>query len=247
MSDKLYLVIGDDYAAFATDGNVVTVSELTKEIANCHPWRGDEIIVFGQGISESARNELKLALESCNVSRIDEIDVLAPLHLTHKKDRDNILITRPRNIAPKRYQFDLALNDRLDRLSDHVTGQHVGAMLLMEAARQSVIATLECEYASRRGLILDHFNSQFFNYAFPVPTLLTVTLMEIGEKSENYISTVLTIEFQQAGKRICEMQLDVKLYEPALLEKVEARRARQTLDMLQNQLFKAPYIAPEPA
>lgn len=236
--DGYFIVVGDDYAAFAKNTGVLTVSQLIQRLRDPARWRGDERVVIGQGIDESIRALIHVTLQARHVHEVQDIDELALLELTHKRLRGHVLITAPRKVADREYRFSLALNDRSDRLSDHVTGQHVGAMLLLEAARQAMIVCLECEYVTDQnrnyGLILERYNSTYHHYAFPLPTSIDVTLRELRPHTpaERQIPTQLDIVFSQAGIRVCEMQLDVTLYEAALLAKVETMKARKLIETL---------------
>ena len=233
------IVVGNDYAAFANNECVFTVSQLMYQVENPLNWSGEEHVVIGQGIEESTRALLKVALQNRGVENIDDLDDLVPVDLTHKRSRKNVLISEPRRIAKGKYGFRLALDDGSDRLSDHVTGQHIGAMLLLEAARQATVVTLEYEYQTqagpRYGFILERFNSTFSNYVFPLPTSIAVILREKGSPLDKIIAIELIISFTQAGEEVCEMLLDVKLFASASLEKVEARKARTIINTLRGQ------------
>lgn len=248
MNDKIHIVVGNDYAEFAKHRNVLTILDMMLALRDTERWTGDESVIIGQGISDDEREMLRAALRVRRIHCIEEPGRLVPLQLTHKSNRDNVLISEPRKIAEGRYQFNFTLNDILDRLSDHVTGQHVGAMLLMEAARQAVIVTLEEEYCiasgTQQGLILERFHSQFDNYVFPLPASMLVVAEEMDSGDDRHTSVVLTIAFYQAGQQVCEMLLDVKLYEAALLEKVENLKARKTIDMLLRKHAAAVAVVP---
>ncbi|NRR33514.1 hypothetical protein HSX11_25390 [Oxalobacteraceae bacterium] len=241
MNTSFNIVVGDDYAHFAnSNSGVLTASELLRQIDQPDRWSGADRVVLGQGMAEATRAELVAALRARQVGLVEDLDTLAPLQLTHKHHRENVLITEPRNITALCYQFNLVLNEINDRLSDHVTGQHVGAMLLMEAARQAVVASLECEYSRHSavplGFVLERFNSRFDNYVFPLPTAMTVTIVERSGKQDKNVAASLTIVFQQAGLQVCEMLMDVTLFETQVLDKIESRKARKSVDVLRAQL-----------
>ena len=244
MINNFYLVVGDDYAAFANNDHVMTVSELIRELDASDNWSGEEQFVIGQGISNNTREMLKHALNANGISNVDHLNHLVETHMTHKKELENVLISEPCKINNNQYQFELMLNDKKDRLSDHVTNQHVGAMLLMEAARQAVIVSLEYEFpkedGNKYGLILERFDSKFDSYVFPLPTQMIVRLEEQAEQSKKQKFIILTITFFQAGNKICKMQLDVKKYESSPLKKLESRRARQVVDLLRMQYIDNP-------
>lgn len=249
MHKKLRIVVGDDYAEFAKHENVVTVSRLLHELENVDSCCASDDFVIGQGVPETRRESLRHALRSRGLQTDIHIDTPMAVPLTHKRSSEHVLVTTPVKTGPLQYEFSLTLNDKNDRLSDHVTGQHVGAMLLMEAARQAVVVALELEYSSKRGarlgFVLERFMSSFHSYAFPLPTTLRVSLVESGDP-EKHVSVALTIAFLQAAEQISTMQLDVTLYDTALLDKVEARKARKSIESMKRLAVELP-VAPAAA
>lgn len=243
MQKKLRIVVGDDYAEFAKHENVVTVSRLLHELENTeHPCAADDFVI-GQGVAANRRESLRNALQARGLQADIRIDSPMAVPLTHKRCSEHVLITTPIKTGPLEYEFSLTLNDKNDRLSDHVTGQHVGAMLLMEAARQAVVVALELEYATKRGVrlgfVLERFMSNFHSYAFPLPTTMRVSLVESGDP-DKHVSVSLTIAFLQAAEQISTMQLDVTLYDTALLDKVEARKARKSIESMKRLVVELP-------
>jgi hypothetical protein len=240
MNTTLHIVVGDDYARFAEcNSDVVTTSAMMTRLQDPSLWQGRHKVLLGQGISERTRLAMMAALEELGVDDVQPVDPSSPLQLTHKRSKGHVLITEPCRMADQAYRFGLLLDAQNDRLSDHVTGQHVGAMLLMEAARQAVVATLECAYVQPRGtplgLVLERFDSSFQNYAFPLPTQLTVTVTEREGRQSRNIAVSLDVAFEQAGLQVCRMVLDVNLIEAAVLDAIETRKARKCVDLLRSQ------------
>jgi A-factor biosynthesis hotdog domain len=238
--EKIYILVGDEYANFAKHGNVLTVSQLMQKLEEHDGWNGDERFIFGLGIEKGTQEFLKNALHQRGVEEITSHDALAPAHLTHKKYLENTLITVPRKIRPMEYEFHLCLDNRVDRLSDHVTGQHLGAMLLVEASRQAAIAAVELEYCSggeekKSGLIIEQFVSRFSNYAFPIPTRITASINELGRSANGNASLECWIKFSQVGKEVCAMCMVGSMPQRAQLEVVEARMARSSVNALRKQ------------
>lgn len=235
------VVVGDEYAEFAVNSHVVTASELQRRLCNDGGWTGEEVIVIGQGIGVEQRDRLRasaaaLRLEHCLV----DADAAAPMGLTHKRSEKNVLISSPRQVAPSTYAFAVSIDDAVDRLSDHVTGQHLGAMLLTEAARQAVIAVLEMEYARgsglRFGFLLHKLQAEFDSYVFPLPVAMTATVADqAGRTRPNQHAALVTIQITQGGATVCRLVFDVSLYEESLLQKIETRGARRAIDLLRSQ------------
>jgi len=243
MDENIFVVVGDSFASFAERPNVMTVSQLQQWLEAGDMWSGQESVIIGQGIDEAVRESLRSQLTLSGVACISHIDALAPLALTHKRSRAAVLIGAPHRTEPRCYEYGFIMNDMLDRLSDHVTGQHIGAIVLMEAARQATIASIECEWIAGQsvpqGFILESFNARFHTYVFPLPTTLRVR-MDLREQTDTQIGIALAIEFHQAGKCVSQMELDVRLLHSAVLNRIEIRRAAQALDTVIRQQAALP-------
>jgi hypothetical protein len=230
------LVVGDEYSQFARNAGVLTITELRKLLHGCQRLPAARVWL-GQGLDLETRKWLATAGGMTIVA--GDVYPVASTEQTHKRRPEHVLITEVQSLGERRYQCGLAIGEGRDRLGDHVTGQHLAAMLLMEAARQAVIAVLESEYLLVRtgdwGIVLERFDSRYVGYAFPIPTLMLIRVEPRVERSDRQVSATTVVDFLQAGKATCQMQLDVTLRENAALEKIEARRARQVLDALKAQ------------
>lgn len=230
-----YLIVGDAYDTFSRHEGVLGISQALRLFAEVPPEMPGRVII-GQGIAESARAQL-LALLPPEVV-LDGLATQgdpAPLWLTHKTRRAHVLIAEAGAPGELSYDYHFILDDADDRLCDHVTGQHVSAMLLMEAGRQAVIASIERQYpavAGKWGIVLDKLTASFASYAFPVPTHLRVIIQPWGEASSKHVQAALRVVFQQADVEVCRMQFDVQLYKQAALESIEKRKARALVDTL---------------
>lgn len=241
MTDNTLVVVGDDYANFADQEGVLTLTSMYEKLLSDQNWPDKSAqIIMGQGISYHDREFLTHTLKKRKVNQYFPIAKTASLNATHKRSDENVLITDFRKCQNKHYQFDLSLTDKVDRLSDHVTGKHVGAMLLMEAARQATIAVLEDEYCqvgdNQYGLILDRFDSQFTGYLFPLPTTLSTSIEELRSSSKN-ITVVVKTSVSQCGVEIANISLDVTLCVSKVLNKIESRRAQGAIKELHQHWF----------
>jgi hypothetical protein len=224
---KRVIVVGDQYDLFARNGSVIRASELRAKLAR--GWAPDDPseLLLGQGLDPADR-ELFLRLKS------EETSSIAPLKLTHKRDLGHVMVTVPVPLGNGRYQCELVVSDLNDRLGDHVTGQHLGGMLLIEAARQASIAAVECEFANRHyGMAWSKVNVAFLGYAFPLPTSMMVQLTELpAEGRSAQVALSVQAELSQAGRPICSLEFAVGLIEAERLSQLEARRAKQALSAI---------------
>lgn len=236
------IVVGDIYASFA-DGvnasNVIRESDVLAMFAN------DQVefssLILGQGLS---RRSVKTLTELATIYEIDcETELLnaASPYLTHKSAIENILISDPQNCGGRLYKHQLIIDNCFDRLSDHVTGKHIGAMLLIEAARQAVISTLQIEYPETEdgvpwGFVLQKFDTEYSDYAFPIPTDIFVKLeqADVG-KNGRQVATSLSIRFYQNSSCISQMSMDVQLIDKETLNKLEGMKSKKVSAALLSQ------------
>lgn len=230
MKNYIKVVVGDDYEEFSSNKDVVTLSELYKEIleeGGCN-----SLVVICQGIATADLVELVRFLNERNIDFINTNESISDYSETHKVSPENVLISNPTNVGDSTYRFTLNITDKKDRLSDHVTGQHIGAMILMEAARQAVIVGIEREFnilsESGIGLVLNDFNANFSNYTFPIPVNIELKI-DIMDRSKNTTSIVTTSTFYQAGRQVSKIQLDVDLYDSVYLSNIEKIKARKAI------------------
>jgi hypothetical protein len=244
------LVVGDAYAKLSDDESVVVASALRRRLALEERWPSDRHFVMGQGMNREDVDALRTLVRSRGLEeQFSFSDERAPLPLTHKCHDDHVLITRPTCVEPHHYRFGLAIDDRVDRLSDHVTGVHIGGMVLLEAGRQAIVTVLETEYRNEGdkplGLVWNSLSIRFLNFAFPVPTTISVRVSpEAQNRSDSARgqrgSTALSVDFRQADALVCQFEVAVGNYDSDALAKIERRRARRAVDSALAQLKGEP-------
>jgi hypothetical protein len=230
MADSVVLVVGDQYGAFTRHRQVVTLSDFRQRETGVTGTR----VLIGQGLGHHEVEALAAAGPPATVEPRDE---LASLAQTHKRDAANVLVTTPRRQGPGRYTVQLALNDGMDRLLDHITGSHVSGIVLVEAGRQGVIACAEVDHAlaSRPvpwGFVWTGMQVSFTRFAFPLPTELRIELHELPVSTAHKPSYSAKVSVWQAGKSICELQMDYGLLPESTLAAVEARAGSSAVEAL---------------
>jgi hypothetical protein len=216
-------VVGDQYEAFAQASHVLTESQL-RDRARCDSSLCGVRVVKGQGVSTAANlAALDQSADPLGIE-IASSAPLAPLGATHKHDSRFVLITEPRCVKPLVYEAELVVNELMDRLADHVTGRHVSGMILVEAARQAGIASVEIENAHREGprmsFVLNSMTVRFTRFAFPLPATIRV---RVG-KEDGFIEII------QANEVVCELEIQYRFLPEKVLAALEAKAARRAVD-----------------
>lgn len=146
------IVVGEKFTDFARrHENVLTVNEFERFV-----WSGElagvDKIVIGQGVQLDDISRTICIIRQHYPDKIRQIVNLQDLYyqnnrdhqrLVHKRKKANILITSPEKRDEDNYCARLILQDASELLCDHQTGQHIQGMVLIEAARQTIIATSE--------------------------------------------------------------------------------------------------------
>ncbi|MEY4576544.1 MAG: hypothetical protein RL701_1247 [Pseudomonadota bacterium] len=234
MSQKTYLVVGDDYRSLTELEPVTTSADVAHKVNELPPGTSVRL-VLGQGLKCAQRTALQEKVGCHPAVSIVSAGALASTQMTHKHSLENVLISEPVRVVDKVYRCEMVLDSQADRLSDHVTGLHLAGMLLVEAGRQFSIAVLELEYgaigAGLGGLMWSDLEVRFLSYAFPVPTVLNLTLTEHAERARPGQPSVATrVEITQAGQAIAEVKMAAVLAQDRkLLQRLERRRAQTVI------------------
>jgi hypothetical protein len=242
MVKRCYIVfiVGDSFVRFAEHDNVMTVNQLlhafTEGCMELHLLQ----LLPGLGLDasdcEAVQKTLRRAGASAEtVSRFERAG--AALALTHKHDSAHVMIGTVEPKGEAEYRSEMIVSRLEDRLSDHVTGQHVGGMLLVEAARQIAIAAVELEYGEggrkRWGMAWSGMRVSFSAYLFPLPTTLIVRCREDAVKTKpNHRAITMAVTVEQADRSVCEIEMEVTLMDARVLAKIEHQAATRALSRL---------------
>jgi A-factor biosynthesis hotdog domain len=141
-------------------GDYGRAADLRRRLLLRNADAAPQQVLLGQGSSNADSEVLTHARARAFVH---EQEPRASVEQTHKRADEHVLITRLKPIGDHSYQCELYVNEVADRLSDHVTGQHFGGMLLVEAGRQACIAALEAEYGvdGEMGLAWSDLSARF--------------------------------------------------------------------------------------
>ncbi|PHM45238.1 AfsA-related hotdog domain-containing protein [Xenorhabdus miraniensis] len=176
------VVVGDRFAEFSENDNVFTFTQALKFLsaAKCDD---NYQVIFGQGLSKEDIEEFKNSL--CH-GDTDKMLLLNQTHLlretpqnTHKNKAENILISETIKTGENSYQCNLLIDDSCAEMADHVTGQHIQGMVLLEACRQMVNSVSErflIKTSSEKSFVLHAMNSEFKEYLFPVASSMEMAI-----------------------------------------------------------------------
>ena len=228
-------IVGDRFEGFSKNSQVTTVAQFCKLAETVGFLPGTKAII-GQGVSRTNVMRLRQHVTAVGQeSSVDFVDFSAPKadrNLCNKHRPENSLLSIPRKVAENVYEMQLLIDDGCAEMSDHVTGQHVQGMVLVEAARQSFLAVTEAYYADTncagRYFVINSMNVEYMNFAFPLPTVVRYEVLDLTHKKHGTIVSESAISFLQCGSEICRVRVGFAVYGTDYLSQREAAVADRT-------------------
>ncbi len=246
VSPSLAIVVSDKFSGLSKLDNkhVICYSDFVGKLINDQI---DEPILayIGQGINTVKVDNLKKIISSKNldeqVQLISNPNPKAQKQSVHKEDEKNVAITEPRAIGENTYEAELLLDDDCAEMSDHVTGIHVQGILLIESARQMMMASTEKELEKRNiensyAYVLKSISIEYFQYLYPIYSRLVCTLHDFTFSEKGYIEANLDVEFFQSNKSVCVVNCHAQGFVKKKLKIMEHRMARTCLAAEKNLL-----------
>lgn len=242
--DRPVMVIGDRFEEFLTHPGTVAATALLEHL------RADDLdetprITVGQGLTAEQLSELDgfATAGRCVLATQDQVPLPVERKVTHKVYDKNVLIGELEEVGEGRYRVPLVLDQRVEVLEDHLTGLHIPAVTLLEAARQTWTAVTERfligpEPKSR--FVITRVSSSFLNFVFPIPAFLEYRLVE---RERGPVGDVIgfTVEVQQTGRIAARFEAEIRVIPELFAAKQEAMAARQTL---REETTAWPRVAP---
>ncbi len=226
MMYKIKTIVGKGFADFAKNEMVILYDDVNDIIQKKYPHDKNVKYDLGQGVSEHKINQLIRKAEKNGLRDFllfDEVKKCQRSHV-HKVDIRNSMLSVPIEIDKNTYESNIHIDDENELMSDHVTGQHLQGMLLIEACRQMFLAVTE-EYFSKNEKEIMSFawtrgDVEFNDYAFPVSTIirLYISHMENSKKGRRKYTT--NMEVIQKNCLVCTSIME---YE-TIPKKVTSRR-----------------------
>ncbi|GLQ30413.1 AfsA-related hotdog domain-containing protein [Litoribrevibacter albus] len=239
MHNQTVIVVGDAFTDFAKQENVATYSDTMTMIKE-HKFEGLLTVIPGQGIHREKIDDLvRLIATTRNVVLATSAEKLADVagkELCHKVKQENALVGKPERLSDNVFHLDLLVDDRCEIMSDHITGLHLQGMLVIEAARQSLLAVTEtyyCDSDTKYYFVINRMDTHFHKFCFPVGADIRYTIRNLEIKSNGKINGEATVEFFQGDQEplsVCE--LSYSALQAEYLSTKEREIAQQTVSNL---------------
>jgi A-factor biosynthesis hotdog domain len=224
MSDDGVIVVGDRFEEFLGNKGTIPASALLWQLRRADADEAPAVVV-GQGLSGDQLARLQAPVEA-------GVPTPVAKQLTHKRDGKNVMVGLPRPEADGRYVADLVVDAHNEVLEDHLTGQHIPAIALLESARQLwTVVTEEFLLDEDTGptrFVVISMGGRFHRYVFPLPTTLHYELVrrEKGVVGEDFHVRVAVC---QGDVIAAEIEAEYRVVPEKVSAKQERMAARQAV------------------
>ena len=229
---KIVFLIGKNFLEFTSNKEVLCVSEFLKKYqTNMTP--PDIEYRLGQGISSKEIEKIREIFNKNNsiVNFSDREDK----RFVHKTKNKNVMITKPATIEDNLFSSFLMLDKECAEMSDHVTGQHIQGMVIIEAARQMMLSVTENYLLNnieqgKTWVILNDIQVKFSSLLFPLEIRIDC-LMKNNDDSNAKGQYMAEIKFVQNEKLSCEVEILFSLYPKDKLARGEGQLAQKSINL----------------
>lgn len=253
MNQRIVLVVGDKFSAYVLGKDAITYSNLRGLLSLSIPLLpalGRTVLVPGQGLSDAAVEQLlRDAAQSSNLSQFDfslwrNLPTRASASLTHKHCSENILISAPVRMNAEMFSTHLLIDEQCELMRDHQSGQHLQGMILIEAARQGMLAVVEQFFLPKNDIdyafVLNDMSVKYANFGFPVPATIECRILEYSTDNPRRLLFSTEAAVHQCGAQVASLTFAFSAMDKARIGKREASMAvkvqRAHLDAVDEQL-----------
>lgn len=253
MENLNVMVIGNRLHEFANNKNILIFDQFSHLLSiesKLLNSQNNYLVTIGQGLNSQQINDIKEKIEQLNLSHRFHLAgelahaIRASSELTHKLKSENSMISEPHRLSASTFKSYLLLDEACAEMSDHITGQHIQGMVLLEASRQMVNSVAEKYLISdkntaRKGFVLNSINSTFFEYVFPLEVELIFTLDNIRNGLNNDFKAEASISVYQHEEIMLEINVIFSVMDKKTLLNIESKMAETSVQkaLLQNQLY----------
>jgi len=244
MTPRTVYVVSDAFERFAENPGVITYATAMAALDSDTglPVEPDVRVRPGQGLNEA--QVAAFLARARAVGRDDRLDgwaaddrpAKASARLTHKARPENVLISTPRRIEESVFEADLMLDADSELMRDHVTGQHVQGMVLIEAARQTFLAVTEAFFVpegehGQYYFVINSMTAEYRGFVFPVDATIRY-VVDRAEVAPGRLSFDVTMQVIQVGAVRAELPTSFTAFYKSSLVPKEEQRAQRTLETL---------------
>lgn len=239
MSVNRMVIVGDRFEQFAGNQQVLTISAAETLLAQNQVDHNVRLLL-GQGVS-SSRLESLISLAEGEKKRsllaFNRPEKAGRGH-AHKHDPSNSMVSMPRRVGPSSFLLDVWLDDECAELSDHMTGQHIQGMVLLEATRQAFLAVTEEFYLkddpASSYFVINQMDSEYLQFVFPLPISILYEVEEHEPGKRNSHRFQVRMSVIQNEKICCVVKTRFSTYHDSF---ISAKEERMAVTALEHELY----------
>ncbi|MCY1292963.1 A-factor biosynthesis hotdog domain protein [compost metagenome] len=244
----IYIVVANQFENFSKNGNVMPYSALLKALSEQgeSALRGGKVIA-GQGLGfKEIQHAHRLAISQGYAEEFEHwhmwVDAQsAGKNLSHKHRPENVLISIPQRTDDGIYTASLLLHAQNELLLDHLTGQHVQGMVLLEACLQMFLAVTERFHLDdyqppKRYFVLNEMNVRYTAFAFPLPAQIRYRLLDKKQPRPDRIDVHADMEIWQGEQPVTEVGVKFTVMDAQRLGASEVSLASRAVSAHVNSL-----------
>lgn len=208
---SIFVVVANQFHEFSKNGDVLAYDVLLDMLTHSdEALRGTKVIA-GQGLeAKQMRHAHQLAIAQGYHAEFTHWHLwgdVAPAgrDLSHKHRPENVLISVPEKNTDGSYCAQLLLHPDNELMLDHLTGQHVQGMVLLEACRQMFLAVTERFHleefsALQRYFVLNQMSVHYTAFAFPLPAEIRYRMLNSENPRPDRLDVTAEMEVWQTNK-----------------------------------------------
>jgi hypothetical protein len=238
-SPRHYIVVGDRIKSQCSDNMFISVTAEEEIVTQLD--RDEKLTLHvGQGITDEQLNILygfkEVLSPALNIVPVDR-RLRASSTATHKLKSHNIAISMPSENGNGTYSASLMIDDANAELSDHLTGQHVSGMMVIEAARQMTIAVAEAYYVTpaakgKVNFVTNKMDVTYMDFLLPIHTEILCVPIELRRSGASNFRFGCRLEFKQQGQCLAALGFELSVIDSRYFQLKEAQLIHQFVKRL---------------
>jgi hypothetical protein len=187
--DKKIAITSTVFQSLGRRPGIYTVDDLAVEFEEgmIDPESEHLNFIFGQVFTQNEIKKIRTLMSKAGMGKGNINNLLEPVtaKTVHKKNPLNALIS-PIVKTDSDYSCNLIVPAGNDMVSDHVTGEHISGMVLIEAARQMSMAVIDSRFqdGKKRYQIINELSADFVTFIHPFDTRMTLHFDEFRIKGD---------------------------------------------------------------
>lgn len=236
---KKKFIVGNCFEKFNRHANVISLEKFKQLNPNSDEASSFEYLI-GQGVSSAELDEIKSDKYALYERIVNPNILIKEPHIAHKRKVENCHITRPVKVTETDYILNISVDSKCCEISDHITGEHINGIILIEAARQAYIAVTEEYFLDKDDkvyFILKKLDCQFENFLFPLTIGVKYKILNFEKKGNLQMNFEVEATFyHHEEEKPCVIKGLFSVYPKIMMENLERELANNAVDAFYHEI-----------